>query len=117
MRTTFRMEDENMSMVRGDTVSFGFETLMLGENDEIVVFDQDLDSVFFTCKRNDTDEVNAFQKSLEDGITKVAEGQYVVRIAPEDTENMEAGKYHYYFKINVNSDTFTLRKGILEIER
>lgn len=115
MRTTFRMEDMNISMVRGDTLAFGIELYEEGENDELVAFTQDLDSAYFTCTKTFDD--NVFQKSLEDGITKLEDGQYVVRIAPEDTENLEPGKYFYDFEVGVNSDKFTILKGVLEIER
>lgn len=121
MRTNFKIEkfmneDEYITMTRGDTFSFGFEIYELDENNELVLSDQELDSVYFTCKQNYTDEYNAFQKSLEDGISNVGTGQYVVRIAPEDTKDLEAGKYFYDLEISANSDVFTFLKGVLEIE-
>lgn len=116
MRTTFRMEDQNISMVRGDTLAFGIELYEEGNGEELELFAQDLDSAYFTCKQNYTDALNAFQKSLGNGITKLDDGQYVVRIAPEDTANMEAGKYFYDFQISVNDDVFTILKGVLELE-
>ena len=99
--------DCNMSMVRGDTLSFGIE---------IVDFDQDLETVFFSCKENYDDATYVFQKSLGNGITKVGTGQYLVRVAPEDTKDIGAGKYYYDLEIGVNSDIFTVLKGVLDIE-
>ena len=100
-------DDRYITMTRGDTMSFGIE---------IEGLDQDLETAFLTCKKNH-DEAPAFQKSLEDGITKQETGKYVVRVAPEDTENLEPGKYYYDLEIGVNGDRFTILKGVLEIER
>lgn len=111
MRTNFRMEDKNITMIRGDTLSFGLE-----------IYDNharpmDIDTAFFTCKQNFTDEVNVFQKTMNSGITKLEKGLYVVRVAPEDTENVKAGKYFYDFQVGANDDIFTIMKGVLEIEQ
>ncbi len=114
-RTNFKMEDEYIKMVRGDTLAFGIE-ILIDENDEAVPFADELDSIYFTCKQNYTDQINAFQKSLDNGITKIDDGQYVVRVAPSDTKSMEAGKYFYDLQISVNGDVFTVLKGILELE-
>lgn len=100
------MNYKNITMVRGDTLSFGMQLLEL---------DKDLDSAYFTCKQNYTDELNAFQKSLGDGITKIGTGEYVVRVAPEDTKHMEPGKYFYDLQIGVNTDIFTVMHGVLEL--
>ena len=108
MHTSFKMEDQNIKMIRGDTVSFGLEFDGL---------DQDLDTAFLTVKKNHTDSENLFQKSLSDGITKQNDGLYVVRIAPNDTAGAEAGKYYYDLQIGVNGDYFTILKGVFEIEK
>ena len=107
MSNTFRMEDMNISMVRGDTLSFGLV---------IEGLDQNLETAYFTCKKNLSDTSGIFQKSLGNGITLTDEG-YVIRIAPEDTRYLEAGKYFYDLQIGVNSDIFTVLKGVLEIEQ
>lgn len=112
-RTNFKMEDKYITMTRGDTLSFGLEFYDEDGN----AFTDDLESAFFTCKKNYTDGENLFQKSLGNGITKVSDGQYAVRVAPEDTVGIESGKYFYDLQIGVNSDVFTLLKGVLEIER
>lgn len=112
-RTNFRMEDKYITMTRGDTLSFGIEFYDKEGN----TFTDDLESAFFTCKQNYTDDENIFQKSLENGITKIGDGQYAVRVAPEDTAGIEYGKYFYDLEIRLNSDAFTLLKGVLEIER
>lgn len=104
--------DFNMSMVRGDTLTFGVEL----KDENGALFTQDLDTAYFTCKSSYDAEETIFQKDLTFGISKVAPGQYVVRVAPTDTEGIEAGKYYYDFEIGVNSDKFTVLKGILDIE-
>lgn len=100
--------DTNLSMVRGDTLSFGIELEGL---------DQDLDSAYFTCKVSNDDTTPLFQKSLGYGITKVSQGEYRVRVAPEDTEDLDAGKYYYDLEISVNGDVFTIMNGFLEMSK
>lgn len=103
--------DLNLEMTKGDTFSFGVEIDDLG---------QALESAYFTVKSNYDDETPLFQKSLSDGIEldHVVGNNYFykVRIAPNDTKNLEPKKYYYDFEINVNNDTFTILKGILDIE-
>ena len=107
MRSNFKMEEQYITMTRGDTLSFGLYVMGLG--------DQDLETAFFTCKSNRSDDVNVFKKALGAGISKYDDEKYVVRVAPEDTKNVEAGKYFYDLEIGLNGDTFTVMKGIIEI--
>lgn len=96
-----------LNMVRGDTMSFGVE---------IEGIEQDLDTAFFSCKKSLSDTAYIFQKNLENGIYKVETGVYGVRVAPEDTQNLVAGKYYVDMQISLNSDVFTILKGVLNIE-
>ncbi len=100
------MVDTNIQMVRGDTLAFGMEIEGLG---------QDLASCYFTCKKSFQGE-NIFQKSIGNGVSKVSDGVYRVRVAPEDTADVEAGNYYYDLQIGVNSDIFTLLRGVLMIQ-
>ena len=103
----------NLEMIKGDTLSFAFE----------VEFDEDpqkLEKADFTCKANFDDNDALFHKELEKGInfskqdgTKL---YYIVRVAPEDTENLEAGMYYYDLSIELNGDVFTILNGSLKIE-
>lgn len=97
-----------INMVRGDTLAFGldFENL-----------DQDLESAFFSVKVNATDDYYIFQKSLENGIYKVADNEYIVRIAPEDTAELDAGNYNFDLQISVNGEVFTIMLGIIVLEQ
>lgn len=98
--------DQNINMVRGDTFAFALE---------YEGTDQDLETAFLTARKSYDGDV-IFQKSLGHGIEKVETGIYSIRIAPEDTKNIEAGHYYYDFEIGLNSDVFTLAKGDLLIE-
>jgi len=101
----------NLEMTRGDTLSFGFKIKDIG---------QPLSSAYFTVKSNYDDETFIFQKSLNSGIfLDHIDGEdyyYKVRVAPDDTQNLEPKKYYYDLEIKANLDTFTILKGILDIE-
>jgi hypothetical protein len=110
MRTNFQMQNQNITMVKGDTLAFNVQ-----------VFDQNHDpvtvnSAFMTCKKrpNSTDMV--FQKSLENGIVQ-SDGMMLVRVAPEDTSEVDAGQYFYDFQIGIGEDRFTILIGILSLEQ
>ena len=85
---------------------------------------QDLEGIYFTCRNglNDDSEV-LFQKSLNNGITYMYYDEetdtrtYVVRIAPEDTVDLQSGTYFYDETVIVNSDVFTIMKGRFIIEQ
>jgi hypothetical protein len=107
------MSYENVSMVRGDTMSFGLQ----------VQFDdgvQPLDTAYFTCKANYSDINPVFQKSLDDGIDIVSSDTdsviYRIRVAPEDTKYIEPKNYYYDFQIGINHDIFTVLRGILKVD-
>lgn len=101
----------NIKMVRGDTLAFG--VLIEGNT-------QELDTAFFSCKQNKDDDKYLFRKSLDDGISLVKTGEdsitYRVRVAPEDTEDLEPGNYYYDLEIGLNDDIFTLLNGVLTLE-
>ena len=99
-------DDRYVTMTRGDTMSFNMEIEGL----------DDLDTAYLTCRRNHT-EAPVFQKSLGNGITKQGDGLYCVRIAPEDTKDLEPAKYYYDLELGANGDRFTILKGVLELER
>ena len=110
MRTNFQMEYENITMTRGDTLSFNVE--VYDQNEDPIT----ADTVFFTCKKRLVHDDNIFQKSLGAGITQ-DDGLITVRVAPEDTAEVEAGLYFYDCQIGVDSDIYTVMKGILTIEQ
>ena len=110
MRTNFKMEDKNITMTKGDTLSFN--VIVTDQNGNAIT----VDSADFTCKKLATDEVNVFHKSLDAGISQ-DDAVLTVRVAPEDTKNVDAGRYSYDCQIGKNGDVFTILKGILTIEQ
>lgn len=107
-RTNFKMEYENITMTRGDTLAFNCQ--IFDQNKEPV----EADTAFFTCKERIGGEI-VFQKSIGDGIEQ-DESLLTVRVAPEDTKDIEEGIYFYDFQIGVGNDVFTVKKGTLMIE-
>ena len=103
----------NLEMIKGDTLSFAVEI----EFDEAP---QKLEKADFSCKMNFDDDETLFHKELGKGINfSKQEGPkmyYIVRVAPEDTENLEAGMYYYDLSIELNGDVFTILNGALNIE-
>ena len=104
----------DISMVRGDTLSFGFQITGL-EGDEP-------DEIYFSCKEHLEDDTYIFSISLGNGIEKRSYEQatdtltYGVRVAPELTEDVDFGKYFYDLQLDINDDVLTLMKGKLSIE-
>ena len=103
---------KNFEVIKGDTLAFGVE-LEFTENP------QDLEQAYFTVKTN-SDDLAIFQKRLGNGIEKAGEfGNkifYRVRVDPRDTVKLREGIYFYDLEISVNSDVFTILKGLLIIE-
>lgn len=101
--------------VRGDTFSHSIVVQGL---------EQDLEGVYFTCRDSLNDDSNVlFQKSLNNGITYLYydeekdERTYVVRVAPSDTNDIQAGTYFYDEQVIVNGDVVTIMKGRFIIEQ
>lgn len=105
--------DVNMTAVRGDTIAFGTE--IGDENGELIT--DDLTAAYFSCKENATDTEYVFQKTLGNGIVKSSTGKYTVRVAPEDTKDLEPGVYYYDFQIEIDGDVYTPLKGKLTLEQ
>lgn len=98
---------KNFDLIRGDTLMFTIKI----EN-----LEEDLNSCYFSCKKSITDENYTFQKSLNNGITKEELGKYTVRVAPEDTQNIEIGQYIYDLQIGIGDDIYTVMNGSIIIE-
>ena len=107
--TNFKMEHKNIRMIKGDTVSFGVD---VRDGDGNLV---NVSSMTLTVKKIDSGNKYIFQKTIGHGVTKRTDG-YVIRIAPEDTQNEKPGKYLYDIQIGVNDDIFTINHGLFEIE-
>ena len=111
MRTNFNMEYQNITMIKGDTLSFNAQVFD-DEGDPVTITD-----AYMTCKKIPTANVNVFQKALGSGITQDEDGLITVRVAPEDTVEAEAGQYFYDFVICVDEDVFTIMIGTLSLEQ
>lgn len=104
----------DISMVKGDTMSFGFQIQGLG--------DQRPDEIHFTCKQDLEDENYIFERTLDNGVSFRGYDQetdtltYGVRVPPEATENLQDGIYYYDLQLDINGDILTLMKGRLSIE-
>lgn len=107
-RTNFAMEYENITMTKGDTVAFNCQ-VMDGNGQPMTV-----DTATFTCKKRLTGEP-IFQKTIGAGIVQ-SDGLMTIRIAPEDTREVDEGIYFYDFQIGVDADIFTIMKGNFTIE-
>ena len=104
----------DIAMVRGDTMSFGFEVKGLGGETP--------EHVYFTCKSKIEDVSPVFMVSDENTIDLVNYDSasdifsYTVRIPPSKTSELELGRYFYDLKLVINGDVITLMIGRLSIE-
>lgn len=101
--------EQNIEITRGDTASFNLQFVDFAGD-----LEHDVQDMFLTVKEDINGSV-LFQKSLGNGISKVIDNVYVVRIAPEDTEDLNLGYYYYDFEVKINDDVFTLLKGVMQI--
>ena len=101
--------EQNIEITRGDTASFNLQFVDFAGD-----LEHDVQDMFLTVKEDINGSV-LFQKSLGNGISKVIDNVYVVRIAPEDTEDLNLGFYYYDFEVKINDDVFTLLKGVMQI--
>jgi hypothetical protein len=94
---------------RGDTFSFTFE---------LEDFTGDLDTCYFSCKEDVGDKTYAFQKSLGNGIEKISDKQYRVKLNREDTIDMIVGlPYFHDVEIGINGDFLTIISGKLKLKQ
>lgn len=101
-------EKLDISMVRGDTLSFGLEFEGL---------DQDLDCASFVCGREYGSRDVVINKTIGNGIWKQDDTHYGVRIAPEDTKDLDGMIYYYDLQVGANGDIFTILHGKLLLEK
>ena len=105
------MTVRDIELVRGDTYAFNFQTSTR------------LDGAYFSAKKtinkNDTNYI--FHKSFEDGIALIEEDPendvflYSVRVAPEDTNDLDIGVWNYDLQLMLNDDVYTPLSGKLKI--
>lgn len=103
-----KVNELNIKMVKGDSLSFTFE---------IEELDVDLDNAFFTVKNNEDDTTALIRKSLSNGISKVDTNKYLVMITPRDTKYLDIKSYYYDLEITVGDSVHTVIKGLFKLER
>lgn len=74
-----------------------------------------LDGATFSVKENLDDSVYVFQKTLSLGISHLNNGDYYVKIEPEDTEGLTFRKYYYDLQIEIGDDIYTPLKGRFDV--
>lgn len=116
MSSNFRIEDrinmndKDITMVKGDTLAFGVE---IYDEDGALM---DITSAEFVARQTYNSQTALFRKTLGDGIAKVEDGIYSVRVAPSDTSSAEPGEYYYDFRVGVGDDIYTIWKGLLILQ-
>ena len=100
----------NFTLVRGDTFTFD---LLLSDLKDFTV-----EGLFFSVKVTEDDNYYVFQKNLENnGIEEIQPLRYRIRIAPEDTQDLNPGIYYYDLQVNLGSDVYTILIGCLNIKQ
>lgn len=105
---------KEITMVKGDTLAFNFQIQGLDGAEPA--------NIFFTCREKPESESFYFQRSLTEGISVIDYDSntdtttYSIRVRPDETADLTAGRYYYDLQITVDDDTLTLMKGRLNIE-
>ena len=99
----------DLSMVRGDTFGFGMRLTNL---EGVCVA-----GIAFTIRKAAAENPIVVQKSIGNGVTPGPDGWWRVRVAPEDTAGIEAGRYNYDLQINIGQDVYTPINGRIRIEQ
>lgn len=94
-------------MVRGDTEAF---TVSIPD-----IEPEALTGLTLTLRRSAGSDPIAAQVSLGDGVTYEGDNVWMVRIAPEKTENLEAGRYRYDLELRFGDDVYTALIGRMRI--
>jgi len=95
---------QSLSLNRGTTLKLKGQRL--DEDGEPIM--QPAQKAYFVVKKKWTDKTPAINKSLED-MTFDEDGFYHITITPEDTENLDYGKYVWDFTAVENSDEYRVK--------
>ena len=107
--------NQNIEMVRGDTLAFNFILSGLNDFDYYNSF-----NVLFSVSEHYNEPI-IIQSKKGDGISLYKydgdkdEAIYSVYVAPEKTLTMDTGRYYYDLKIEDDTNTLTLMRGILTL--
>lgn len=104
----------DISMIRGDTMSFSFQLKGLeGQRPE---------DIKFTCKETIEDAEPLFTCVLNESITEISYDPekdlltYRVRVRPYQTAELDLGRFFYDLELKVNGDIITLMTGRFSLE-
>lgn len=100
----------NIGMIRGDTLNIAFSI----DADTVIDLSSDEAAFTFSVKEKATDTAYVFQKD-KSAVTAVTDNSFVLRVAPEDTEELDEGSYVYDLEFRYGSDVYTLSRGRFEI--
>ena len=105
------MDEKNITMVQGDTLCFGVE--ILDQNGVPL----DVDLISFVCRKTYDDTSAVFDLSIGNGITRLDEGLYSVKVPAEATGdgNVYPGLYVHDLRVVYGANEFTIFHGTLEI--
>nr|DAL21159.1 MAG TPA_asm: hypothetical protein [Caudoviricetes sp.] len=95
-------------LTRGDSAYF--ELSIKDENNELTT----VDKIFMTVKEDWDSDTIKFQKKIDKGIY-FEDGIYKIFIDPEDTNELEFGRYVYDVEIIKGDIKTTIEAGILNI--
>ena len=118
------MIEKDIELTRGDTLCFD---VTISEIDGVTI-----ESMYFSMKKKRDGDEYLFKKSIGDGITLIEHIEpvtpsdpeeepipesfkYRVRVAPEDTWKIPAGKYYHDLQVGLGADIYTPMKGKLEL--
>lgn len=101
----------NIDAIRGDTLNIQIEI----EPDTVLDLTSDDVNITFSCKQSATAAPYIFQKD-KTAVTTLGDNIFMLRIAPEDTNDIIPGYYNYDIELQVGDDIYTLALGRLHIE-
>ena len=101
------------TMARGDLYAIPFGIYI-----DNVLSTEAMDEIYFTVKKNYQDKDFVFQKTVTGGgIATDGQGNYVVKILPEDTNELSVGSYDFDFEIVKMPSIKRTFAGTLELTR
>lgn len=98
-----------IEFVRGDTY---FISRYLEDKDgNVLIIDPETDEMIFTMKK-DVESAEIIKKTLAD-IQVFSDGKYMITIEPEDTQELDFGKYGYDIEVTIGVEEETpLRRTV-----
>lgn len=109
----YNVVKQDITVVRGDTLSFGF--MMTGLDGNLP------NSIKFSVKDNPDETETLFSAGLDSGEIwrenwNLNTATFGVRIPPRLTEGLTPGRYFYDLEVRINDEVFTFMKGRFVVE-